>query len=629
MRKFLPSLFAFALVCLCSTSALATANYVYHEQTSNFVANPDRDAPTQCSPNSAKGRYVSNIDRVGTSGDGFQIYAPESYTLRFKVEFQFFTNRLRVYYTTDGSNPAGGYGVPSGTTQVVAASYVNTYRDCGLSDQTVDIAEAVIPPQPAGTTVKYIIGAYFEDAGCPGGAGCGPEVFANSAGPGCTGCGFSCTTSACATQFTYNVVAAPAMPLIISEFRTFGPTGTCDEFVEIYNNSNSTVTVQAFDGSAGLALARSNGNVIFTIPNNTNIPPRGHFLAVNGGGGGCTGSFSGSGYPGGGATTNGDTTMNEDIPSNGGIALFNTSNQANFNMTNRLDAVGPATELALYRENTGYPPLTVLASSHSLYRDLRSGLPKDTNNNESDFIVVNTTAASLCTDTANFACQRLGAPGPENLASPIQRNAEIKASLIDTQCSGLRVNPTLPSACRFERNTTAGAGSSPTTFGTLSIRRRFTNTTGAPVTRLRFRIVDLTTLPEGQFGSASGFADLRAITSTNVMATCQDESGTPHLCTDNASPTTSIQGTTLETDTNGQPNGGGYNSTLSLPASLAPGASTNIQFLLGVEQNGRFRFFINVEALPAPPSAGGATDASGAATKARATGKARAAKGSN
>jgi hypothetical protein len=398
--------------------------------------------------------------------------------------------------------------------------------------------------------------------------------------------------------------------------------------VEIYNNSNSTLTVEALDGSAGFALARSNGNVIFTIPNTTPIPPRGHYLAVNNGGGGCTGSFSGSGYPGSGAATptTGDTTMNEDILTNVGIALFNTSNQANFNLENRLDAVGPATEgNILYKENMGYPPLNGLAVSHSLYRDLRSGFPKDTQNNETDFMVANTAAASLCTDTANFLCQRLGAPGPENLNSPIQRNAEIKASLVDTQCASIAVNPTLPSACRFERRTDAGSGygSSPTSTGTLSIRRRFTNTTGVMVTRLRFRIVDITTVP-----LPPGTADLRAITSTSVTATCQSEGGIPHLCTDNASPTTTIEGTTLETDANGQSNGGAFNSTLSLATPLAAGASVNIQFLLGVEQNGTFRFFINVEALPAPPSVGGAA-ATGAAVKSRATGKLRAAKGSN
>jgi hypothetical protein len=322
--------------------------------------------------------------------------------------------------------------------------------------------------------------------------------------------------------------------------------------------------------------------------------------------------------------------MNEDILSNVGIALFNTSNQANFNLTNRLDAVGSSSEAnTLYRENTGYPPIFSVVDSYSLYRNAQSGVPQDTDNNETDFHVANTVANTLCTSTANFQCQRLGAPAPENLTSPIQRNAEIKASLVDIQCASISVNPLLPSACRFERRTGAGSGfgSSPTLTGTFSIRRRFTNTTGAPITRLRFRIVNITTVPEGQV-VGNGIADLRAITSTSVTATCQSEGGTPHLCSDNASPTTTIEGTTLEQAAfpNDQPNGGAYNSSLSLATPLAAGASVNVQFVLGVERNGAFRFFINVEALPEPPSAGAAGSP---AIKARATGKGRAAKGSN
>jgi hypothetical protein len=429
-----------------------------------------------------------------------------------------------------------------------------------------------------------------------------------------------------------NSASAAGTVLVISEFRTFGPTGTCDEFVEIYNATDSSYTVTSTDaGSLGFAVAQSNGNVLFTIPNNTIIPARGHYLAVNNGGGGCTGSFSGSAYPAGnGTTATGDNTLNENILTNAGIALFNTSLQASFNLANRLDAVGSTAEVnPLYVEGTGYPAFSAALSgnpgvNYSLFRNAQSGLPQDANNNETDFQTADINGTNLCASTINFRCQRLGAPGPENLSSPTQRNAEIKASLVDAQCASIAVNPTLRSACRFERRTDAGSGygSSPTSTGTLSIRRRFTNSTGQSVTRLRFRIVDITTFP-----APLGTADLRAISSSQVTATCQSENGTPHLCSDNASPQTVIEGTTLETDALGQSNGGAFNSTLSagtvtLGSPLANGASVNLQFLLGVEQNGAFRFFINVEALtaaPAPPIA----------NKARATGKARAAKGGN
>jgi hypothetical protein len=53
----------------------------------------------------------------------------------------------------------------------------------------------------------------------------------------------------------------------------------------------------------------------------------------------------------------------------------------------------------------------------------------------------------------------------------------------------------------------------------------------------------------------------------------------------------------------GQPNGGGFNSsfgagTVTLGTPLANGASIDLQFLLGIQQTGNFRIYVNVEALP-------------------------------
>ena len=66
--------------------------------------------------------------------------------------------------------------------------------------------------------------------------------------------------------------------------------------------------------------------------------------------------------------------------------------------------------------------------------------------------------------------------------------------------------------------------------------------------------------------------------------------------------TVNVQGTTLEQPPS-QPNGGGFNSTLSsgtvtLGTPLAAGASINVHFLLGIQQTGTFKFYVNVEVLP-------------------------------
>ena len=128
-------------------------------------------------------------------------------------------------------------------------------------------------------------------------------------------------------------------------------------------------------------------------------------------------------------------------------------------------------------------------------------------------------------------------------------------------------------------------------LGTLSIRRRFTNHTGAPVTTLRFRIVNVTTLNSPSVCGGCPQADLRALSSPDVSVTV---GGMP----------VTVRGTTLEQES-AQTLGGGLNSSLAVGAidlaqPLAAGSSVEVQFLLGVQQGGQFSFFVNVEALPNP-----------------------------
>jgi hypothetical protein len=362
---------------------------------------------------------------------------------------------------------------------------------------------------------------------------------------------------------SFTVISGVEIPLAVSEFRLRGPGGAGDEFVEIYNGSDSDLTVNSFDGSAGFALVASDGTTRFHIPNGTIIPARGHYLGVN-----STGYSLGSYAPG-------DTTYTADIPDGGGLALFNTANPANFTLANRLDAVGSTAEInPLYREGDGYPVSTPADGQHSFYRDQRAGLLKDTNNNADDFLLVSTSGSVGQTQT------KLGAPGSEGLSSPVQRNAQVKSSLVDAQCAGFG---SIASACARVR-TAEGANAQNAAFGTLRIRRKFTNKTGAPVTRLRFRVVDITTTPE------SGVADLRVLGGTGSFDV-----------TDTNGDTVTIQRLTLEQPPT-QPNGGGFNSTVSagtirLGAPLIANNSINVEFLLGVMQNGNFRFLLNVEAL--------------------------------
>jgi len=400
------------------------------------------------------------------------------------------------------------------------------------------------------------------------------------------------TSNNTATAFT--AVTGPfAGDVLISEFRLRGPAGANDEFIELYNNTETPLAISTTDGSSGWAIAASDGLIRFVIPNGTIIPARGHFLGVN------SNAYSLDSYPAGNAnneptTASGDATYETDIPDNAGIAVFRTSETENFSLATRLDAVGSTAEAnTLYKDGTGYPALTPFDINYSFVRDTcgkggsittfgpcpTTGLPKNTNNNAADFYFVDTNGTSA------GAGQRLGAPGPENLSSPVQRNAEMLVLNLDATTASASVPNRVRDFTSDPPNNS--------TFGTLDIRRRIVNATGFPVTRLRFRIVDISTFP-----APSGIADLRLRSSTDVEVSGINDADT---CLGETPCTVTVLGTTLEQPP-AQPNGGGFNSSLSadtvtLGTPLAPGDSINLHFLLGIQQTGSFKFFVNLELL--------------------------------
>ncbi|HEX8354360.1 MAG TPA: endonuclease/exonuclease/phosphatase family protein, partial [Pyrinomonadaceae bacterium] len=400
----------------------------------------------------------------------------------------------------------------------------------------------------------------------------------------------------------YTLAAGQAAgSLIISEFRFRGPNagleevgpatggidtggpsapGTAaenDEFIEFYNNTDADITVSALDGSAGWALVASDGQVRFIIPNGTVIPARRHFLAVN------TDGYSLFDYaapdevllPDGVTRAGG---YNLDILDESGVALFRTANPSSFTAAERLDAAGYMSVPELYREGAGLPVGAEVGGEleYSWLRQMCAfvqgvgcstmGTPKDTGVNAADFVSVDTTGAT----------QSLGAPGPEGLTSPYQRNDEFPVVLLDNQ----RTASQPPNRVRDFNDT--GENKS---FGTMSIRRTVTNNTGGPITYLAFRVVQITTWPQ-----TPALADLRALDSGDITVTLSN--GTE----------VDVSGTYVEQPPV-QPNGGALNSSLGVGvinlggATLQNGETVNVQFLLGVEKTGSFRFYINVEAF--------------------------------
>jgi hypothetical protein len=388
--------------------------------------------------------------------------------------------------------------------------------------------------------------------------------------------------------------APSAGQIIISEFRLRGPdpdgagaeTGELDEFIELYNNSGSDFVV--VDSSPLPALASRGWAIVsddplnadpaelltakFTIPAGTIIPARGHYLITNGLGY----SLSMSEYLAADVTPQevggGTASYYTDIRDGSGLALYRTGNPAMFTPGERLDAVGFTG--TTFFEGTPLTPAGGISTplQHSFVRKLSNGSPQDTGDNEADFYFVEVNGA-----TSNGRTAILGAPAPENSLSPIQRNATVKSSLIE---------PTAASTSPPNRVRSGQVlADVPNAYGTLSIQRRFKNSTNTSITRLRFRVIDITTLnsPLG----ASPQADMRVLSSTGVVTNSQGQE------------VVTVTGLTVE-QTPAQPNGGGLNSTLTvvLPGGmLAPGNTIDVQFLLGVQQQGSFRFLVNVEAL--------------------------------
>ena len=475
-------------------------------------------------------------------------------------------------------------------------------------------------PSPIGSfdfeAILYANGNILTQYG-PGNAEAGINSTTGIENPaGSAGLTYACRTAASVPANWAVLFSAPprtvasAGRLLISEFRLRGPGGVADEYVEIYNNSDVPLTVGTADESSGYALVASSTTAVnvgspvieFIIPGGTLIPARGRYLGVN------SVAYSLAAYPGGdGTTATANATYADDIPDNAGIALFRTADPGSFTLANRLDAAGSAVDAnPIYREGAGYPSNPAPADvNYSFMRKLPGGCTgsvpgsgnctsvalvrttpgpvtaqvQDSDDNASDFISVETGGASV------GAGNRLGAPGPENLGAPIALDGfALAASKLDS-CERRNEGP------NHVRDFTSDPGNNAT-WGTIDIRRTFTNTTGVNISRLRFRIVDITT-----FQPLAGVADLRPRTSPDLVVSVDR----PPCGTGTGDVT--VRGTTLETPPN-QPKGSGFNGSLSVGAitpgtPLAPAASVDVRFLLGIEQLGVSRFCVAAETLPA------------------------------
>jgi hypothetical protein len=117
----------------------STINWAYHDPAATNTALAPNNTATQRMPLSPGAGQAANI--------------------YVKAGYQFQANTGYIYYTTDGSQPAGAFGAPKGSTQVVPLYFAN--HDSAQTN--IDWWKGTIPAQGAGTTVRYQL-ALFNNA---------------------------------------------------------------------------------------------------------------------------------------------------------------------------------------------------------------------------------------------------------------------------------------------------------------------------------------------------------------------------------------------------------------------------------------------------------------------------------
>jgi len=154
---------------------------------------------------------------------------------------------------------------------------------------------------------------------------------------------------------------AVSTTVVISEFRTRGPKGGNDEFIELYNLSSSPVNIGGWkvmgSNSSGTTSTRA------TIPANVTLNSGCHYLFTN---------TASSGYS---ENVPGDQSYSTGITDDGGIAIVNG--------TTIIDQVGMSTG-STYKEGT---PLSQTTNNleQSYQRTDSTGNVVDTDNNAADF----------------------------------------------------------------------------------------------------------------------------------------------------------------------------------------------------------------------------------------------------
>lgn len=229
--------------------------------------------------------------------------------------------------------------------------------------------------------------------------------------------------------------ACPAVgKVVISEFRTRGPNGGNDEFIELYNAGAQAVDIGGYkvkgSSKSGTVGVRA------TIPAGTVMGPGTFYLLVN------TGS---SGYSG---TVLGDQTYASGIADDGGLALTDAADTV-------LDAVGMSSGSA-FQEGTTLTPTTTSKEQSYERKTAACGPDQDTDDNAADFQYNDGSS-----NPQNSASCRLPCAGDPCVTPPAPwcQDGTTLNTYPAGECAGDEVceYPLVPVACEFGCDEVAGA----------------------------------------------------------------------------------------------------------------------------------------------------------------------------
>ncbi len=202
--------------------------------------------------------------------------------------------------------------------------------------------------------------------------------------------------------------ATPSAPahIVISEFRTLGPLGAGDEFVELYNPSGAAVNIGLWTirRSSGCATVLTS---MATIPVGTLLQPGQHYLAA----------AKDANNPNTSSITNADLSFSPGMADDGGLALVSSGGTT-------IDQVGMCSE-TYYHEGASLAPLT--GSSDQSYERKPGGDTAcyDINNNASDFALISpadpqnkSVAAVMCSGVSLYTPTKTPTLTPTRTSTP-------------------------------------------------------------------------------------------------------------------------------------------------------------------------------------------------------------------